>query len=228
MATASPALRAALLLGCLLVGCPAERLGVPVPPRGAQAIHQEDLQRDMFHLLEAGPAHRRHPDAVAWVTQRLDEMRLEPVEVSVEGVVCGLRQGRTEGVLLVLSQPAPFDASRAALPDAALISLAKSTDGLPEPRRSLLFCTSPQGGFQAFWNALPEPEAIVFIHRIGGELLEIESTEWEVPSTAVRTADAPTDSARAGMEELNYVRIAEHLRRVHQQLLAPEFTGTGS
>lgn len=219
MATARLALAA-----LLLAGCPAEQLGVPVPPRGLEAINQEDLQRDLYHLLEAGPEHERSPEAGAWVAERFEQMHLEPVPLPLEGAVCGLRPGRGDGSLLVLSQPAPAGASRAALPDAAVISLAKSTDGLPTPRRGIMFCSVPQGGFGVFWGVLTHPDELVFIHRIGGEILSIESQEWEVPSTAVRTIDGPAFGEEDGMESLNYVLVAEHLREVHAKLLDPELT----
>ncbi len=222
MATARTALAA-----LLLTGCPAERLGVPLPPRGLQAISQEDLQRDLFHLLEAGDAHRRHPEAPTWVAQRLEQMGLEPVPIDVHGANCGRREGRGDGQLLFLASTSSAGAELAALPDAALISLAKSTDGLGPPARELLFCSCPEDEFGGCWGALPAPSETVFLQGLAGDDLLIERLEWPTPAVAVSTSGSPTPVEQDGMERLNYVRIAEHLRRVHRELIAPELTPPG-
>lgn len=215
------------LAALLLTGCPAERLGVPVPTRGMEALSQEDLQRDVFHLLEPGDAHRRHQDAAAWVAQRFEQMKLEPIPVPVEGAVCGLRRGASEPVLLFLAQPNSAGAEQSALPDAALISLAKSTDGLGPPRRGLLFCSAPRASFSDFQVALPTPWAdlaeVIHIQELGGPELAIDAPTGQSPShRSVHTGHEQFEPERDGMERLNYERIAEHLRAVHRQLLAPE------
>jgi len=188
----------------MLVGCPAEKLGVPLPPRGLEAIDQEDLQRDMFQLLGPGGT-ERSPEAEAWVAQRLDEMHLDPVPVDIDGAVCGLREGRDDGVLLLLAPVTRTGASRAALPDAALITLAKSTDGLPRPRRGLLFCSAPLATGPEARRALPAHDELVTLS----------------PLSELPPAGAPRED---GMEAIDYVQVAIHLREVHQRILAPELT----
>jgi len=218
-----------LLAAALLTGCPAERLGVPVPPRGVHAIQQEDLQRDVFRLLADGPLHPRHPDALDWVEQRLGQMKLEAVSVPVEGVACALRQGSAKEALLFVAPHADAGAEAAALPDAALITLAKSTDGLGQPRHSLVFCSVPQAALPDFWSSPPSSwpslDGAVFIRKLGGDTLSMDGpSTMELPSWELHTGPRAFTPEEDGMERLNYVRVAEHLRDIHARLLAPEFT----
>jgi hypothetical protein len=213
----------------LLTGCPAEQLGVPLPPRGLAAINQEDIQRDLFRLLDPGGT-QRHADAATWVQQRLAQMGLEHVE-SADGttVVCALRGGDEPDAVLLMSRPGSSGAAQAALPDAALISLAKSADGLGRPRRSLLFCSVPLDSTQAFSKAPPLPwdriRAVTAIGRLDGSELAQRQLDLHGHPVLEVTAELPQgQGAEDGMERLDYQRIAAHLRSLHTQLLVPELT----
>mgnify|MGYP002641219831 CR=1 FL=1 len=227
MATARLAPGALTVL--LLAGCPAERLGVPLPPRGVDAINQEDLQRDMFHLLEAGPGHRRHPEAAEWVARRFEEMHLEPVELWIEPSVCGLRRGREASILTIASFPQNSGARKAALPDAQIITLAKSIDGLGTPTHGILFCsvTGPMAADIAtdLFELFPSLHALVGLHELGGETLDFgEPGITKLTTWGVHSGNQQLVPEHDGMEAIDYVRVAEHLRQVHQRFLAPEFT----
>jgi hypothetical protein len=212
----------------LLTGCPAEQLGVPLPPRGVVAINQEDLQRDMFHLLEPG-SNTRSPEARAWLAKRFGQMHLEPVEPRIEDSVCGLRRGSEDSILTIASFTSTEGARMAALPDAQLITLAKSIDGLGTPTHGILFCSAsgPEAtGFTTdLFNLFPTLHGLVHLSELGGERLVIDEpgimklTTWDAHSGHERL-----EPEHDGMEAVDYVRVAEHLRAVHQRFLAPEFT----
>jgi hypothetical protein len=217
-----------VVLMAVLCGCPAEWLGVPIPPRGVEAISQEDIQRDLFALLEAGPGHRRNPEAATWVAKRLEQMGLELLDTDNDGLVCGLREGRQAGVLLLLSEPGPAGASQAALPDAQLISLAKSVHGLGRPRRGLAFCSLPR----SLAGAAP-------LEAAGGLALPLQD-RWPIEGVAVLGGEPPAgwapapdwtraessslDPEQDGIERMNHERVAEQLRALHRLLLAPELS----
>jgi hypothetical protein len=223
MATARLALSA-----LLLTGCPAERLGVPLPPRGIEAINQEDLQRDVFHLLEAG-GERRGPDAEAWLVERFEQMNLEPVQLRIRPSVCGLRRGREDAILTIAASHLGSGARKAALPDAQLITLAKSIDGLGTPSHGILFCSAAGPEATNIANDLadlfPKLHGLVDLDELGGEALVIGDPGDMKPTTwGVHSGREPLEPERDGMEAIDYVRVAAHLRAVHERFLAPEFT----
>jgi len=94
----------------IVAACPAEQLGIELPPGGAGAISAEDLQRDVRGALG--------PDAEAFVRRRFEQMHLR-----LDGV-CG---ERGEGELRAFVAGPPVDTD-GAVAVAALISLAKAVD----------------------------------------------------------------------------------------------------
>jgi hypothetical protein len=239
MATASA--RPLLLLGlALLAGCPAERLGVPVPPRGERAINQEDVQRDLHRLLQP-ELFEGVENAPSWVAQRLGTMRLTPAfgrawsPASEPELVCGLLKGDDDraGIVAIFSSPGPAGAELAALPDAALISLAKSADGLGAPRRTMLFCRAPAPSQAALASSPPLPwervEEVHLLGPLGGPELRAESDAFgPLEATLHSTGPSPIQgSPQDGMERLDHRMIEGHLRSLHRQLIAPDLTAPG-
>jgi hypothetical protein len=224
MATADRA-----LLGCLLLlGCPAEQLGVPVPPRGLEAIDQEDLQRDVFAMLGRTEGHPRHPEAAQRVARRLAQMDLDPLP-TVDGGACGVLPGRAEDALMFLSTPAARGAQAAALRDAALISLAKSTHRMGRPEHTLVFCSIPHERAPDFIASPPLPwtevEDAVVISWLGGSELELQQIELHGRTARQATTGDPRLSLHQdGAERIDYVRAAEQIGTLHRALLATEFT----
>lgn len=105
----------------LLVACPVEQLGIELPPGGAAAISQEDLQRDVLGLLGADPG--------GWFAKRAGQMGLEVRRG--EGWVCGQRGEPTRAWVA----PWPRGVDEAAS-GAALLSVAKGWHTLDEPAPS--------------------------------------------------------------------------------------------
>lgn len=108
----------------LWLGCPAEQLGIELPPPGAASISAEDLRRDVLGLSK--------PDWPTFFGKRLADMRLEPV--SSGPARCG-RVGRGEPVRVVVGpEPTSVETATAL---AVVISVAKaadSTEGLTGTR----------------------------------------------------------------------------------------------
>lgn len=105
----------------LLAACPVEQLGIELPPGGADAISQEDLQRDVLGLTGADPG--------AWFEKRAGQMGLEVRRG--EGWVCGQRGAPTRA--WVAPWPRSVDEAAAG---AALLSVAKGWHTLDEPAPS--------------------------------------------------------------------------------------------
>lgn len=122
------------LLLSMLVGCPAESLGVRVPTSGLKAVTAEDLRRDAESISrsDANPA--------ALFKRRLEEMELAPTEVTGDRV-CARRAGEGKPRLLVASWPVagPAQAENAATA-AVLISIAKGWHGKSPTGRPTWVC----------------------------------------------------------------------------------------
>lgn len=127
------------------LGCPAEQLGIELPPGGAASISPEDTQRDVRGLLREG-----RPFYEKRMTQMGFEVR------AGEGWACGVRgEGRPFGLV----GPLPDDADAAAS-GAVLISLAKAWDTLDGPSRETWLCVgdaSPPGEVLPLGRLAPGP-----------------------------------------------------------------------
>jgi hypothetical protein len=104
-----------------LPGCPAESLGIELPPGGAEAISAEDLRRDVGILRADGA--------------RGFAARMAQMHAAIEGS-CAVRGEGTPTVLVA----APDDL----LGQAALISLAKGLD-TAESARAVRLCVGTEG-----------------------------------------------------------------------------------
>jgi hypothetical protein len=109
-----------IILWCL-AGCPAESLGIELPPGGAEAISAEDLRRDVGILRQ---------DGRSGFTARMRQMNANEQDGCV---------ARGEGTPVLLSAPADD-----LLGQAALISLAKGLD-TSESTLAVRFCVGTEG-----------------------------------------------------------------------------------
>jgi hypothetical protein len=114
-----------------LFACPAEDLGIVLPPSGIAATSMEDLVRDRDALATA------QDGGAAWMRARLGQMGLT-VQAEADGAICG-RSG--EGAAPIELWATPADGPVGA---AALISVAKAFDLESDPPRR--FCWGPSPG----------------------------------------------------------------------------------
>ncbi len=231
-----------VLIAAALAGCPAEQLGVPIPPRGEAAISQEDLQRDTWLMLSAGAEPQASSRAAREVAaerleQRLEQMDLEPAfggsfrqQAGQDWNLCGRLQGSEPSTVLVAALDGGGGADLGASPVAALISLARATDGLARPRRSLLFCRVAPGGAPSLQDSPPAPwgsvERILLLGPMGGAELGTQAIQaFGREASLASTGPSPVHGTEAdGMERLDYRRLASHLRQLYRSQLASEFS----
>jgi hypothetical protein len=120
------------------LGCPAEQLGLELPPSGATSISAEDVQRDVRGVLREG---------VSFYALRMRQMGFEVREGP--GWTCGVRgQGGTRGWRAPL--PTSTDSATAA---AVLIGMAKAWDTTGGPPGERWLCLGT-GAPAAVWTDL--------------------------------------------------------------------------
>lgn len=118
-----------MLLFSILLGCPAEQLGVELPEGGPQAISQEDLQRDTFGL--------RKEDPLQFWLHRMDQMHATVSSTGDKWACVTIGGG---GRRLLAPWPVDVETAVAA---AALISVAKGWDGEEKGRLELCIGEPP-------------------------------------------------------------------------------------
>ena len=231
-----------LLLPLLLLGCPAEQLGVHIPEGGPDAMSHEDLTRDVHALVKLGDRRPGAPGARAGleiIQRRLGEMKTLPafgsgyVQQQATGwAVCGQKDGRSDRAVLIVAQDAGDGAGDSAAPTAALISLAKSYDLNQPPPETLIFCAvSAQGGWETLWATPPVPQGNVKTLVVLGPLGEKEGftlteTQLEAPGGVLRgvlastSKQAPHDGPEDRMERLDYVGLVTDLLAVRAHVEA--------
>ena len=136
----------------LLLACPAEMLGIPVPEGGLDAISMDDLRRDT-HQLTKGQAGTPQGAALreAFLAERFDQMHLE------RRGACGWRAGRGKAFAAVVA-PEPEPGDRAGWARVAMvISASKAFDGRPPGALGVAFCVgeAPAGATEVLEP--PEP-----------------------------------------------------------------------
>lgn len=134
-----------MLVLLVALGCPAEQLGIELPPGGAASISPEDAQRDVRGLVR---------DGRPFFEKRMAQMGFEVR--SADGWACGVRGA---GRPLALIAPLPDDADAAAS-GAVLISLAKAWDTLDGPPRETWLCVgeaAPPGEVTRLDRLAPGP-----------------------------------------------------------------------
>lgn len=139
----------------LLCACPAERLGIELPPGGAEAISHEDLQRDVYLLTRGEPR-------VAFA-KRMGQMRFSP-----DGE-CFVREGG--GPPRVLVARSPDEA-------AALISLAKGWDLAGGVARTTRLCFETEEiptGERVEIGALPHGDYVAMQQAVAALYRRVEA-----------------------------------------------------
>ncbi|MFH1467925.1 MAG: hypothetical protein ABIO70_26300 [Pseudomonadota bacterium] len=216
----------AAILALALTGCPAERLGVPLPPRGEAAIGQEDVQRDLY-LFTPGAWNLVDPEEA--LPHRFAEVGLEPAfdgDYGQGGATCGRHDGEAGPALLVIAQTDGPGVSQSTLRAASLVSLAKSVDRL-ETTSSVLFCYLHAEAGAAFdaspplpWSAVGE---VVVLGSLAGAVLSTTAEPWRGHDAHRFTGgpDPLAGTAADGIERLDYRAIEAHLRVIHRDVLAP-------
>ncbi|MCB9758236.1 MAG: hypothetical protein H6739_00210 [Alphaproteobacteria bacterium] len=228
---------AVLLLG-LLVGCPAEMLGVELPKGGAESISQEDLQRDVWALVALGDRHPGRPaydEGLAIIEQRLDQMKTLPAfgdgatrPAGAGRNLCMQKDGRSGRALVVAALDQDNGADRSASSIAALISLAKAYDLPGKPEHTLVFCVWPEpDGLDAYLRApavpLEHTTAVLTLGPLSGseELRPVETQisygggklrHLHLQSSAEPYHGTPDDR----MERLDFRVLLQRVQRLHQ------------
>lgn len=122
------------MLLSILIACPAERLGVELPPGGVDAITMEGLRHDLDLLTNGEPA--------ATLRTRFAAMRADEVRAG-DGWVCAHLEGPGGARLLRASWPTADDLS-SRVGAAALLSLTMAWEGSQPPRDTWL-CAARAG-----------------------------------------------------------------------------------
>lgn len=186
-----PAMLPLFTLLSLLFACPAEQLGVELPKGGAQSMSQEDLQRDLFMMVELPdrrPGGAGYAAGLERIAQRLDQMKTLPAfgdgvrRPAGEGEnLCTRHDGQSGRAIVIAAIDAGNGADESASAIAALISLAKSFDVAQPPKHTMVFCVLPaQGGVEAYVQAPAFPVektvALLTLGPMGGPKLASEES----------------------------------------------------
>jgi len=199
----------------VLAACPAEQLGIELPPGGAEAISHEDLRRDTRMLME-GPAATRF-------VERLGQMQMTATEAPVgtpAGTTCAARgpvsaaggaanPGGAPTTLLVAPFPSDADTATAA---AALVSVAKAWDLAGGPTRRMTLCVLPAGAALGEVAAALGPEVLVV-----GPLASGQATFTPGADHAATFAADPADPTRPA-ERVNYTDIQARVKTLFGRL----------
>ena len=118
-------------MAMLLLGCPAEMLGIPVPRGGVEAVSMEDLRRDVDALSSRKDEARR-----AFLAERWAQMGLAP---DADGR-CGRRSGSGSRAVAVVADEGTDGAPESWSEAAVAITLAKTLHGRPEDPLGVVFC----------------------------------------------------------------------------------------
>ena len=199
-----------LLLGIL--GCPAEQLGVEIPPRGVAALSVQDLSRDTRLLFEAPIAGRSKR-----IGRRLDAMSLDPAFsegfTRAEIGTCGIARGGPSSGALVAALDDGESVVGGAASVAALISLAKVNDVGHPPAGDLIFCAlEPTFGLERLLADPPVPfETATVITSLSDGGMSVSRSPGAVAVTTVAS-----DGGEKTVEGLDYRRLLERVEAVHR------------
>jgi hypothetical protein len=212
---------------------------VELPRGGEEAISVEDLQRDVFLLVDIerrfgsrGPASAGAAEATDRLAARMREMHTLPAfgrswvqEAEGAGNVCGLKDGPQGPATLVIALDAGQGAALSASPVAMLISLAKAFDTPEKPSRTLVFCRVGPEGLDRLESRPPLPwtevgDILVLSDMSSSKLLFEEIHVAGRSAVLARSGDArasgPEDDR---MEHLDFRVLQQHARALHRELL---------
>ena len=219
-----------LLLGgslALVLGCPAEQLGVDVPRGGLSSLSIEDVTRDVMMVRSSG-------DRIRDTQRRLQDMRTLPAfgrsyHRVVDGgeLLCGRRDGRigehSQEAIVVLALDSRDDDQGGGSQVAGLISLAKAFDQHEPPMRSLVFCvTEKEGGKERYFASPPVPlentvtlfTLGVFVGPSGSEVTRMDRvTPTGAPLVHLQFDDQPSTAS-----QLDFHTILSSVRVLHDEI----------
>jgi len=130
-----------VLLLSINFACSVDSLDVYVPPRGVESIQQEDIRRDIWSLELS-----KKPFTV-WILERAEQLNLEMVFVKAS--TCFSRKMDTKGLVFWTDETEYY--RNVAVP--ALLSLAKSTDGIENPG-GLMYCIGQPPDIVMDWTEI--------------------------------------------------------------------------
>ena len=188
------------LLLLMLLGCPAERLGIPVPAQGVEAIALEDLRRDTEAWLNADRVDAG--DRMAFLAERWSQMGLEPMEKGR----CGQRTavgGRPDLVGVQIDSDVHDKHRGQAVAVAMGISLAKVTHGNAMQKRGVRICVGELGVFPGPRIRISSPPGSTIDIQMDGKVEALANADrWQVPSHRVEVI---VPEAQADLREIQGV-----------------------
>ena len=180
------------------LACPAEQLGIELPPCGADAISIEDLRRDVGLFAEA-------TDKGAAFRERMAQMQFGEAPSEGGPTLACTRRGQAGTLRVAAVAPMMADLATGA---AALVSLAKAWDLAGGPRAGVVACLELAIGE----DFLGENPGLVELGPFGTEPLQ-------------RARDGRADvfwSPGIDLErtpgQVNYTELAEKVRLIFREL----------
>ncbi len=149
----------ALLVGVVVAGCKAEKLGVFVPRGGGDALQPWTVKRDLWRMTDPriggrAPGSSGSRRVAQYIADRFESNGLKPVfdgsfrqdlGNNVGEMICGVRQGSGEQAVVVVAMD-PGIGILSAIPVAGIISLTATFDAPEAPMHSIYFCVLPAAG----------------------------------------------------------------------------------
>lgn len=219
----------------LLFACPAEQLGVELPKGGAKSLSQEDLQRDLFMMVELNDRRPGGADYAAGldrIAQRLDQMKTLPA--FGDGVrrpagqgenLCTRHDGQSGRAIVIAAIDAANGADESASAIAALISLAKSFDVAQPPKHTMVFCVLPATDGIEFYLKSPafpveKTVALLTLGPMGGPKLSSEERVVGVGLRRVHLSTGPDPVHGTPEDSMGRLDFRVLLRNVERALEA--------
>ena len=169
----------------MTLACSLESLNIVLPPRGIEAVQQEDLRRDIWAL-----EHRNQP-IDDWFRNRAKQLNLDVV-VSGASTMCYGRSAQKEtGILWWTERDSQYQNSAIA----AILSLAKSTDAISSPV-GLIYCLGRPPKFGLGWSEQK-------IENIVGPRVAVSNGVWSSNTAEV-----------VPFVELNFEQLEYNIRHI--------------
>lgn len=206
------------LLLLLMMGCPAEQLGVDLPAGGVEAMSNEDLQRDVWglsrgDLVDRRPGQPGHDRGLAFIGERLQKMHtlpafgeswLQPAGVGFN--LCSVQKGHSQEHILLYTVDQGQGAFESASGVAGLISLAKSFDTRERPAHSILFCVlAGAAGEETFFSDPGVPQDSI-------------RASVRLEPMGARTQTDPEEGNPGQKHDLDFRVLLDQVRQVRVQI----------